>query len=320
MRKMGCISIFLVVILLNGCLSTASTSKRDEPPRREFQTVETVGLSKNDIFIANEYISDSKIFRQSSVYFSTALFLADIGILENTTKEQFEKFVGLLFTEFPAEGQAKEIIIPDLSLSEELEHEKDAYLFITKNKNNDGKDYYLVESNVPIASIYAKTYDGYIISLDAGFYKEKIPARWTSIMNVMVNNDILLYRGIAYPSKSAPLIFTGTGIGSDVRMNSIISGQSTLTEIKNQLKKTVEQALETTKPENQRQIDSMKFLEKSTDISLSAYSYIESNIEDAKQYYLLSQGIDVDIPDDTMGSRYKELEKIMNYLLNIIGE
>jgi hypothetical protein len=64
----------------------------------------------------------------------------------------------------------------------------------------------------------------------------------------------------------------------------------------------------------------MNFLEKSTNISLSAYSYIEYDIEEARKYYLSSQKIDIDIPDDTMGSRYKELERIMNYLINIIGD
>jgi hypothetical protein len=311
--------ILVLAVLFNGCFTTNS-SKREEAPRREFQTVEINDGATNDPFIANEFISDNNSFKNGSVYFSTALFLSDMGILETITKEQFRKYAEILFSNFPIEGRFKEVIIPNVSLSQEDGDEKNAYLFITKSKDNDGKYYYLIESNIPIASIYAKTYDGYVMRLNTGFYQNKIPARWTSIMRINTNNDILLYGGIAYPSKSAPLIFTGTGIGSDVRMNSIISGQSTITDVKNTLKETVEKALQTTQAENQQQIDSMKFLEKGTYISLSAYSYIDSDIDEAKKYYVLSEQINVNIPEDTMGSRISELRKIINYLINVIGE
>jgi hypothetical protein len=312
-------SILALVVLFNGCFTTTS-SKKEEVPRREFQTVEIIDGSMNDPFITNEFISDNNSFKEGSVYFSAALFLSDMGILETITKEQFEKYTEVIFSNFPTEGQCKEVIIPNVSLSQEDRDEKNAYLFITKSKNNDGKYYYLIESNIPIASIYAKDYDGYVMRLNTGFYQNKIPARWTSIMRINTNNDILLYGGVAYPSKSAPLIFTGTGIGSDVHMNSIISGQSTITDVKNALKEAVEKALQNTQAENQQQIDSMKFLEKGTYISLSAYSYIDSDIEDAKKYYILSEQVNVNIPEDTMGSRISELSKIMNYLTNVIGE
>jgi hypothetical protein len=321
MKKI-CISVISLITIIwgNGCLGTSSRKNEPEPPRREFQSIESIDTSSKIPFVVNDFISDNISYKKGAVYFSTALFLSDLGILENTTKEDFKKYAEILFSGFPSEGQVKEIIIPNLSLSQDIEHEKNAYLFVTKNKNSDGKDFYLIESNIPMASIYAKTYNGYVISLNGGFFKNEIPARWTSIMNISINNDLILYKGIAYPSKSAPLIFTGTGIGSDVRMNSITSGESTVFEVKNGLKETVEQTLTTTKSENQLQIDSIKFLEKFTNISLSAYSYIDEDIEAAIEYQLLSKEIEVNIPDDIMGSRYNELEKIVNYLISIIEQ
>jgi vacuolar-type H+-ATPase catalytic subunit A/Vma1 len=137
---------------------------------------------------------------------------------------------------------------------------------------------------------------------------------------MVFNQDVLLYRGIAYPSKSAPLIFTGTGIGSDPNMKAIVSASSSIAETKTKLQETVESALDNTEAESQRHIDSMKFLKKDTYLSLSAYSYIDSDFEDAKKYYLLSQDATANIPDDIMGNRYAGLEKIMNYLINTIGE
>ncbi|GHV93486.1 hypothetical protein AGMMS50268_39890 [Spirochaetia bacterium] len=318
MKRISLLGVFVFFVLLNGC-STLGSSKSTffDNPRREFQAIEIADNNSTDPFIVNEFLSDGHSFKNGSIYFSTALFLSDIGILEDITKEQFEKYADIFFSNFPNEGELKEIIIPNLSLSQENDIEKNAYFFVTKTKNNEGRDYYLIESNIPINSKFAPYYDGYEINRGNGFYKNIIPASWTSVMNVFIIDDILLYRGIAYPSKSAPLFFTGTGIGSNGRMDTIISGQSTVSQVKDTLKETVDKALETTKAENQQQIDSMKFLKKNTDISLSAYSYIDSNIGDAKRYYLLSKETEVNIPDNAMGSRMKELESIMDYLLNM---
>jgi hypothetical protein len=321
MKKAFGLTVSLFGILLIGCLGSPSvTSRGSEPPRREFQSIAASAFPSYEPSIVNDFLVDDSSFGIGSIYFSTALFLADANILMNTSKELFEKYASVLFSQFPREGEVKEIIIPDLSLSHKEGQERDAYLFITKNKTNEEQDYYLIETNIPIGSIYASTYDGYVMRLEDGFYKDKIPARWTSIMNIRTNNDIILYRGIAYPSKSAPLIFTGTGIGSDIRMNAIMSRQTTIAEISNNLKSTVEQTFQNTTIENQQKSDSMKFLEKSTYLSLAAYSYIDSNVEDAKKYLLLSNGIEVDIPDDIMGSRYKELYKIIDYLLSVIDQ
>jgi hypothetical protein len=155
------------------------------------------------------------------------------------------------------------------------------------------------------------------MNMGQGFYRNKVPARWASIMSIMINDDVVLYRGVAYPSMAAPLIFTGKGIGSDARMNSVVSGQATVSEIADTLKDTVDQVLQNTVTDNQQQADSMKFLEKSTYMSLSAYRYIDSDWEEARYYFRLSQEVEANIPENTMGSRHWELEKIMDYLLNI---
>jgi hypothetical protein len=308
------IGIF-VIVFFNGCLSTSSKRK---PPIREFQTIELSDSSLTDPFIVNEYISDDAVFKKGSVYFATALFLSDLGIMEDIKKETFEKYVDILFSKFPVTGELKQIIIPNLSLSQDIESEKNAYLFITKNINSVGREYYRIESNIPVASSWTKTYDGYVVRLKNGFYRNTIPAGWASIIDLYFNKDILVYQGIAYPSKAAPLRFTGTGIGSDIHMASILAEQSTVSDVKNALGDTVDQAITATKIENEEQKASMKFLEKHTNVSLSAYSYIDSDMEDAKKYYLLAKSMEMDIPDNTMGDRYNELEKIMNYLINVI--
>jgi hypothetical protein len=319
MKKFHFLGVFLFSVLLAGCIGFPSSGSRGRgAPRREFQSVEYGTFPSNVPSVVGDFLADDISFTANSVNFSTALFLADVGILTDLPKEVFEKYAAVLFSRFPRKGEVKEIIIPGLSLSQEDDHEKDAYLFITKSKTNEGKDSYLIETNIPIGSIFASTYDGNVMILKGGFHKNQIPAGWTSVMNILPNDNILLYRGIAYPSKSAPLIFTGTGIGSDVRMNAIVSDQTTVSETASRLKNTVEQALQNTEADNQQQADSLKFLEKSTYLSLSAYSYIDSDVEEAKRYFLLAQGTEVDIPGNIMGSRYKELEKIMDYLLNIM--
>jgi hypothetical protein len=319
MKKFCFLGVSLFSVLLIGCIGFPSSGSRGtEPPRREFQSIESGTFPSNEPSIVGDFLAEDTSFTANSVNFSTALFLADVGILTDVPKEVFEKYAAVVFSGFPLEGDVKEIVIPSLSLSQEDDREKDAYLFITKNKTNEGKDSYLIESNIPVGSIFSSTYDGYVMMLKEGFHKNQVPARWTSVMNILTNGNTLLYRGIAYPSKSAPLIFTGTGIGSDVRMNAIVSDQTTISETADRLKTAVEQALQNTEADNQQQAASTKFLEKGTCLSLSAYSYIDSDVEKAKEYFLLAQGTESDIPGNIMGSRYKELEMIMDYLLNII--
>jgi hypothetical protein len=316
-RNVLLVLVVIIVSFLGGCAST-SKSKTPTSPRRVFESVEIKDNISNTPFVVHDFIKDSNSFRKESIYFLTALFFSDLGILDKITKEQFLNYVSVIFSEFPQEGQVKEIIIPNLSQSSKDDAEKNAYLFITKQKDDKGRYYYLLESNIPIASIYNRPYyDGYVVQLDGSFYKNKIPASWTSIMYLYLVDNNLFYRGIAYPSKSALLINTEKGIGSDARMDAIISGQSTVAEIKNKLKETVETAVKNTEPENQSHIDSIKFLEKSSNLSLSAYSYIDGNFNDAKNYCVLSERIKVDLPDNVMGRRYNELKNIMDYLLNL---
>jgi len=323
MKKQIYAFIFLVIIFLSSCVGTSPSRTRVQvQPRRVFETVEISDRSSTAPFIVREYFKDSSSYGKRSVYFSTALFLADLGILGKTTNEQFKEYASIIFFEFPREGQLKEIIIPNLSQSTDADAEKNAYLFLTRQKNSEGREYFLIESNIPIAGINDRPYyDGYVMSIDRGFWKNQIPGSWTSIMFLYFVNNNLFYRGMAYPSKAAPLVITERGdAASDIRMNAVLSGQSTLFEIKNKLKETVEASVKNATPENQQQIDSIKRLEQYTNLSLSAYSYIDGNFNDAKTYFSLSERIIVDVSDSVWGRRQNELRNIMNYLINTIGE
>jgi len=86
------------------------------------------------------------------------------------------------------------------------------------------------------------------------------------------------------------------------------------------LKGAVEAAVTNAAPEDQQQIDSIKRLEQYTNLSLSAYSYIDGNFNDANNYFLLSESIIVDASNSAWGRRQNELRNIMNYLLDTIGE
>ena len=323
MKKQVYLFVFLVIIFLNGCVGT-SHSRTSAPvqPRRVFETVEISNRSSTAPFIVREYTHDGSSYRKGSVYFSTALFLSDLGILGKITKEQFKEYASIIFTEFPREGQVKEIIIPNLSQSTDADAEKNAYLFLTRQKNSEGREYFLIESNIPIASINNRPYyDGYIMLIDGSFWKNQIPGSWTSIMFLHFVNNNLFYRGMAYPSKAAPLVITERGdVVLDLNMTTVISGKTTVLEIKNKLKETVEASVKNATPENQQQIDSIKRLEQYTNLSLSAYSYIDGNFNDAKNYFSLSERIIVDASDGAWGRRQNELRNIMNYLLNTIGE
>jgi len=317
----------MFLLVFNGCFSAprSKTSNKPIPPRRSFESIKNIDISAKEPFIVHDFIDDNVSFNKGSVRFSTALFLSDLGILEEMNKKQFDNYMSIFFTKFPQHGQIKEIIIPNLSKTDKEDVEKNAYFFITKqkdNKDNEENDYYFIESNIPISSIYSKKYDGYIISLDISFYKEIIPGSWTSIMFLRTNNHYLIYRGIAYPSKSSLLIasYSMGRISADPRMDEILSGKLTITQIKNNLKDEVYKILDNNDPNNVEQTKSLAFLKKYTYLSLSAYSYIDNNFKDAKENFLASDKIIVDIPNDSMGSQYNELRKIMNYLIYTIGE
>jgi hypothetical protein len=320
MKKLISFTIFLFLLCFLGCVGTSSKKRKPEPPRRTFTALENIDSSLKEPFIINEFVSDNISFSKESVCFATALFLADVGILNETSKELFEKYASIIFSGFPDFGQLKEIVIPNLSKSERTDVEKNAYLFITKRKNNEKKDFYFLETNIPINSHYSRLYDGYEVNIKLAFHKNTVPSQWTSVMSVYSNNDILLYRGLAYPAKSAPLVFSGTGVGTDFYMREIYSGKSSIIEVSNNLQEAVENDIKNTVIENPQHAESIKFLEKYANLSYSAYSYLCSNINDSNRYYDTSQKIIVDIPDDKIGSTYNELNKIMDYLLNIIGK
>jgi hypothetical protein len=324
MKRPVVILISLFFAIFNGCLGDPSSksSNKPIPPRRTFESVEDIDASSKEPFIVNKFIQDDISYSRGSTRFSTALFLSDLGIMEGITKKQFDDYMSLFFSKVPKQDQINEIVIPNLLNSEKEDVEKNAYFFITKQKNQEGKDYYLVESNIPIASINSKTYDGYVINLADFLYKEKIPGSWTSIMFLYITNNNLFYRGMAYPDKSAPLIVSDTmgKIVASRRMDEIVSGKSTIAQVKNRLNEEAELILKNADPGNEEQTRSLTFLKKHTYLSLSAYSYIDNTFKEAREHYLASEKIIIDIPNDSMGSRYNELRKIMNYLINTIGE
>jgi hypothetical protein len=312
-------AICTFVALFYGCFSTPAPVE-EKPPRREFVSVEDERITNEKIFIVDEYAGDGSSYSKGSVYFATALFLSDLGILQATTKNDFIKIAEVMFTNLPEEGELKELVIPSLSKTEEIDAEKNGYFFIYKTKNNAGESYYKIESNVPTASLWTRTYDGYVMRNNLPFYKNNVPAGWTSIMNMWTNHNTLIYRGVAYPKKSALLISTGTGIGPDPRMNAILATDKTIKDIQSQLENVVSVALKITEPANQDGRNDLRFLEKYTNMSLSAYSFIDSQFDESKKYFLAAQKINTEIPPDLKGNNYNELTAIMDYLINSIGK
>jgi len=324
MKKEWVVFISLFLFIFGGCYSGPSSKSTNKsiPPRRTFKSVENIDVSAKEPFNVQEFVNDGISYSKGSIRYSTALFLSDLGILEEMTKKQFDNYVSVFFSKLPKQDQINEIIIPNLSKSEKENTEKNAYFFITKQKDKDNKDYYLIESNIPIKSKYTKIYDGYEIRLETEFYKDIIPGSWTSIMFLRTSNNNLFYRGMAYPSKSPPLIVSDTigRVVSDSRMDEIISGKSTITQAKNRLKEEVDKILGNADPNNVEQTRSLTFLKKYTYLSISAYSYIDSSFKEAKENFLASEKITIDIPNDKMGSQFNELMKVMNYLIYTIGE
>jgi hypothetical protein len=306
----------ITVILTSGCFSSPKASTPPPPPRRVFESVE-INEDQTEAFIVGDYLCDGLRYRREAILYSTALFLSDAGKLENTSKEQFEHYAKILFEDFPAEGETKQVVIPGFSGIDDPEEKKNAYIFISKVKNREGNDYYRMETNIPIASItdlMQKKYNGYVMSLERGLIRNKVPGSWVSVMGVAINDDSLIYQGVAYPAKAAPLIFTGRGIGPDTYMSEILKGKDAISNVKTKLEDSFDVMIKQTKPENNAQEVSMKFLEKYTYLSLAAYLFLEAQTEKAKIYYAMSQDIKIEIPDDRAGSSFLELDKIMNYL------
>lgn len=317
----------MFLFLLSGCYSVPSsnsTSKTNKtvPPRRTYKSAENIDASAKEPFNVQEFVSDGISYNRGSIRFSTALFLSDLGILEGITKKQFDNYASVFFSKLPKQDQINEIIIPNLSKSEKEDAEKNAYFFITKQEDKDNKEYYLIESNIPINSKYTKIYDGYEIRLESAFYKDIIPGNWTSIMFLRTSNNNLYYRGMAYPVKSPPIVFSERedGIVPDLRMDELISGRSTVSQAKNRLKEEFDKILEKADPNNAEQTRVLSFMKKYVYLSLSVYSYIDGSFKEAKDNFLAAEKITADIPQEKIISQYNELKKIMNYLINAIGE
>ena len=320
-RVKGVIILSLIIILISGCFSSP-TSGHVRPPRRVFESVEIDELQTDPLLIS-EYASDGLEYSREAVFYSTALFLADAGKLEDTCKEQFEILAGILFTDFPDYGHTKTIVIPNFADTDDPGEERNAYIFISKDTNSSGSVYYSMETNIPIRSITnlsGRGYNGYEMRLDDGLIRNKVPGSWVSIMEIAVRDNFFIYKGMAYPAKAAPLYFTGSGIGPNSRMEGILAGKETVTTEKNKLFETVKKALSGTKPNTEEQEADMKFLEKYTYLSLAVYSYLEADMDETDKYYKLSNEIDTPIPDDNKGKGYVELYKILSYLLIEVNE
>jgi len=313
--------VLSLVVLLVGCVSNVPAIQQPEKtPRREYISVNTENKNISDIFVIDaNFKKDDLIVSDASKKVATAMFALDLGILETITKDDFNKIISLFFTDLPIENEIKTIVIPRLSQysikgDEAKPIEKDAYFFISKEKDNDGKVYYIMETNIPINSYYGKDYDGYSIAINSNYYKNEVPASWVSIMNIAIKEDVIIYQGVAYPNKVSPLYFSGTGIAPDKKLANILNSKKSVSDIMKELESVVNQATEDM-PTDDVQKASALFLKKYTAISLSFYAYLDGNIELSKIYYDLNKSIEVRIPEDVRGSQYNRLNALMEYLI-----
>lgn len=323
MKKNTKLFIFcLIAQTFLSCASTKSTKneKKEETPRRTFESVDTTGLKLSDMFISdNGFIGDGKNYSKQTVNLSTALFVYDLGIANDISKDDFSKIGELFFNNMPLEDEVKMIVIPNLSKKTEndsAEAEKDGYFFITQSKNKLGETCYKIESNIPINSIWAKTYDGYEIAINSNFFKNKVPARWVAIMNIAVKNDTIVYNGVAYPVKAAPLQFTGTGIGPDRNLSNLTKEGVTITSVKTSLEETVIKGTQN-EPENEAQKNSMDCLKKYSNYSLALYSYLEGDNTSTKTYFENGKSIVVELPENSIGGQCKRLSSLVEFLLKM---
>jgi len=313
--------LMVLVVLFSSCVSTGSSTQKVETPRREYMSVNTDGMDYSDMFVINNnYKSTNLIFSDTSKYLSATLFASDLGIFDSVSKEDINKIAELFFSNMPMENETKIIVIPKLSKytvkgDETQPIEKDGYFFITQYKNNEGIKKFRIESNIPISSYYGKDYDGYNISLNSNFYKDKVPARWVAIMSISFEKEIVIYQGVSYPSKISPLVYSGTGIAPDKWLAKMVTPGLNISTVIDDLETTVNKATETL-PSDEVQRSSVLFLKKYTNVSLSLYSLISGEKEKAKTYFKESMSIDVDIPEDIRGAQFKRLTELVQYLLN----
>lgn len=316
------ISFAFILGLFTSCLSTPSattkTTKEEKPPRREFESVDTTGLKFSDMFVVdNGFVGNGKKYNDAAVKVSAAMFAFELGIQNEVTKADLAKIGELFFSNMPTENEVKEIVIPQLCKKEDVteENEMDGYFFIFPSTNKNGQLNYTIESNLPLASIWADTYDGYIVTLKSSFNKNKIPASWAAIMSIEVLEDTIVYNGVAYPSKASPLQFTGTGIGSDSRLSNLTKGEKSLKTIMTDLDTVVSEGIAKTPTDNDEAKNSMNLLAKYKDASMSLYSYLAGNPVKAKEYLASSDSIVMELPKNVMGGRCQKLSEFMHWIL-----
>ena len=313
MRKVIVILCFSVSLL---CSCAGLGGRKEPPPRRHFESVVLNDRNSREPVLINEYQKEARRFTREAKNYAAAMLLSDLGIIGETPKERFEQYANLFFSDLPAEGQVKEIVIPNLCTSDETEIEKNAYFFIAPATDGNGVQYFTVDTNIPISSVYAPpVYDGYVIRTAQKFYKNIVPGSWAAVMEIVPKDNLIFYRGIAYPRKAAPLHATETGIKADVQSVNMLTGAS-VGEIRQKLLRNFNDI--STRNENNYDSQDLDFLEKFTALSEAVYSYLDADITGALKHLNLAKANETETPKNAMGSIYLELEKVMDYLLNRI--
>jgi hypothetical protein len=312
----------LLILLLSSCLTMTNSNKAPKPPRRVYNSVSTTGLAMADTFVVSDSFADYGLEPSvNSRVFATAMFFKDLGVLNDIDSSTFEAVSRALFMNFPATGEVKEIVIPALSNyqetgNEETAVEKDAYLFVSHYTTDQGEERFKIETNIPIGSAWDQYYDGYFINIGGNFHKDVIPASWIAVMNVAFKNDLIIYKGVKYPSMACMLNYSGTGIGVDQWMNNPISPDSNIEDLMAELKDVVDKGTAELS-EDKEQRDSQLFLRKYTALTLAAYAFLNGDTDLGNTYFEQAENIDVKVPDNSMGKKYEGLEDVVSYVLNV---
>jgi hypothetical protein len=313
----------LSALAFMSCLSApvdkAAKAEEPETPRRVFTSESTAGLGFSDMFIVNpNYQKASLQASENSKALSALLLATDLGIKEKVSPQDLKKISELFFSHLPAEGEVKEIVIPGLSRykvtgSEKETPELDGYFFIAQRKTNGSQIIYTVETNIPMGSLYAKDYDGYVMEPNQSFFKEVVPASWVSVMNIIHNDQVIVYQGVAYPDRLAPLYFSGSGIAPDTGLKKLVEPGLSITALMGELESTVHEATRE-EPLDEAERNSLRLLKKYADLSLALYAYVSGDEAQSRAYLRRAQGIDVNLPENARGSQCGRLQELMEYL------
>jgi len=308
--------LVLIPVVIALVIIECSTTPLEEgtEQRLSFQPVNTAGLTVKDSFIVGEFTSDGAEFSKASRYYSTANFLADLDILDDVDFDAFDSLSTVLFADLPAEGQTKEVVIPNAAPEVKGNDSiRDAYLFITKTTGGDRCGCYLIETNIPVGAMRNKNDTIFFLNNKTGFFKGEIPGNYANgVLSLTCDGDLLVYQGLVYPNLTPPLGFSAKGLKPDSQLNCLLSGDMSLDQIKAKLggqAKMLEN--HTAKPGG-----AFKFLEKFVNMSLCAYSFLESDFDAASRYYDKAACINCPAPEDSdYDLNYKGLEKVMKYVI-----